>query len=273
MDAYPEHMDILQNQDFVSTQLGKLQGMVGILHLLVPHPDPLHRSCHQQHHRVRQTGSWTNHHHLEIGCAAPQTRRHPGIPPGCKKKELIYWGSFYWKVFRQQERQSDSIMQIRWWCVCVCVKHLNRCKTSFRFAFFRSVFCLSFSHSFVSFHHVCRGTQHFTGTVPDMTWIWWTISFALLPQSGTSSCSMTFRFSTSWTTPEFDIPIWSLWRSFSNQVCVCVCALGITWMTQSNRTILDGNRNVLDFVAMTDYWWLLQIDLLYTFASLNWNMI
>ena len=33
-----------------------------------------------------------------------------------------------------------------------------------------------------------------------------TISFALLPQSGTSFCSMTFRFSTSWTTLEFEIP-------------------------------------------------------------------
>ena len=33
----------------------------------------------------------------------------------------------------------------------------------------------------------------------------WTTSFALLPQSGTSFCSMTFRFSTSWTTLELDV--------------------------------------------------------------------
>ena len=35
--------------------------------------------------------------------------------------------------------------------VCVCVKHLNRCKTSIRFV--------------CSVLHVSRGTQHFTGTV------------------------------------------------------------------------------------------------------------
>ena len=50
--------------------------------------------------------------------------------------------------------------------VCVCVWNIwTDVKLLFVLLFSFGFFCLSFSHSFVSFHHVSRGTQHFTGTV------------------------------------------------------------------------------------------------------------
>ena len=95
------------------------------------------------------------------------------------------------------------------------------------------------------------------GQAKNPTWMIWTISFALLPQSGTSFCSMTFRFSTSWTTLELDVsntrtrllvsrdsvPNRSLWRSSSNQVCVCV--------THLNRCKTSAQYVLLFLVSVT----------------------
>ena len=137
-------------------------------------------------------------------------------------------------------------------CLCVCVTHLNRCKTSAQFVllFMNSAGGHSISLGLcptklpVKWDIQCGqldvpapfflGNGTGLSQEPDTTWILWTISFALLPQSGTSFCSMTFRFSTSWTTLEFEIPNTrtrllfsgiqfpnrSLCRSCSKQVCV-----------------------------------------------------